>query len=194
MAMVATGPIPGKTPINVPSRHPTRQKNRFCRLAAAVKPTIRLPKMSILAASEYGDRLAQSVDEDENAEDRETDAERDGLFPFHLRRGEGAEHGDDEDGRSQAGGADQECEQQDADQDQYARIPQAALDRRPVHGHGAQPDHPAEEDEADAQQHRHVARSHLRDRAHLVVAAEPEAATTRWARSRRWDRATCRCC
>src|SRR5262249_33770871 len=111
MAMVATGPIPGRTPISVPSRHPTRQKNRFCRLAAAVKPVTRMPIMAISAGSEYRDRLAQTVDEDEDAEDRKADAERDRLFPFHLRRGEGAKHGDDEDGRRQAGGSDQEREQ-----------------------------------------------------------------------------------
>src|SRR5215831_6854428 len=84
MAMVATGPMPGSTPISVPSRQPTRQKNRFCRLAAALKPTIRLPRMSISAASEHRDRLAQAIDEDQHAEDREADPERECLLPFHL--------------------------------------------------------------------------------------------------------------
>src|SRR5712692_4278905 len=89
MAMVATGPMPGSTPMSVPRRQPTKQKKRFCRVAAAVKPTARLPRMSMSAASEHRDRLAQTIDEDQNAKDRETDAERDGFFPLHLRRREG---------------------------------------------------------------------------------------------------------
>jgi hypothetical protein len=40
-AKVATGPIPGKTPINVPIRHPTRQKKRFMGRNATEKPVPR---------------------------------------------------------------------------------------------------------------------------------------------------------
>src|SRR5438876_612830 len=50
-----------------------------------------------------------------------------------------------------------------------------AVDRRPFHRHAAQGDDAAEDDEADAQQDRHVARPHARDGADLVVAAEPQA-------------------
>jgi hypothetical protein len=32
IAIVPTGPIPGRTPINVPRNTPTRQKKRFVRL------------------------------------------------------------------------------------------------------------------------------------------------------------------
>ncbi|CKZ99474.1 Uncharacterised protein [Mycobacterium tuberculosis] len=38
IAMVATGPMPGKTPIKVPSSAPMRQNWRFCSVTATAKP------------------------------------------------------------------------------------------------------------------------------------------------------------
>ena len=37
-AIVAAGPIPGKTPINVPTKHPTRQSTRFIGVIAMANP------------------------------------------------------------------------------------------------------------------------------------------------------------
>ena len=45
MAMVAIGPTPGKTPINVPIKHPAKQSMRFCQERATVKPSSRLENM-----------------------------------------------------------------------------------------------------------------------------------------------------
>ena len=42
IAMVATGPMPGSTPIRVPIRQPRKQYQRFCRLNATEKPKIKL--------------------------------------------------------------------------------------------------------------------------------------------------------
>jgi hypothetical protein len=39
-AMVAVGPIPGSTPISVPSSAPSRQKARFAGVIASPKPSI----------------------------------------------------------------------------------------------------------------------------------------------------------
>jgi len=40
-ARVATGPIPGRTPIKVPIRHPIRQKKRFMGERATENPNAR---------------------------------------------------------------------------------------------------------------------------------------------------------
>jgi hypothetical protein len=45
--MVATGPIPGSTPIRVPINTPRKQKKRLVRLKATLKPRVKLFKISI---------------------------------------------------------------------------------------------------------------------------------------------------
>src|SRR3954466_11881174 len=42
MAMVATGPMPGNTPISVPRMQPTRQYSRLIGVMATPKPVMRL--------------------------------------------------------------------------------------------------------------------------------------------------------
>ena len=37
-AMVAAGPIPGRTPIRVPTKHPARQRSRFTGVIARLNP------------------------------------------------------------------------------------------------------------------------------------------------------------
>ena len=44
MAIVASGPMPGSTPISVPRKQPTKQNHRFCSVNATLKPSIRLLK------------------------------------------------------------------------------------------------------------------------------------------------------
>jgi hypothetical protein len=45
--MVATGPIPGRTPIRVPINTPKKQKKRLWRLEATLKPRARWLRISI---------------------------------------------------------------------------------------------------------------------------------------------------
>src|SRR3954468_16328381 len=174
IAMVATGPMPGSTPMRVPSRHPARQKNRFCAVAAAANPTIRLLTMSMSAAPEYRQRLPQAIDKDDDTEQRERDGERDRLLPFGVARREGADQRHNESGGGEAGALDQHREHKHGDKNHEARVPPAGCDRRTVDRDRPQPDRGAEDEEADAQQHGHVARSHARDAADVVVAAEPK--------------------
>ena len=48
MAMVATGPRPGKTPTAVPTKTPIRQYIRFVSVSAVSKPRARLLKISMV--------------------------------------------------------------------------------------------------------------------------------------------------
>src|SRR6516165_1422234 len=74
MAIVATGPTPGKTPISVPTRAPMRQNSRFIGESATEKPCARLIKRSIARTSEPWpevERQVERVDKQQRAEDRQ---------------------------------------------------------------------------------------------------------------------------
>src|SRR5262245_32469651 len=53
MAMVATGPMPGSTPISVPTMQPSSAYSRFCIETATLIPRTRLESRSISLASEH---------------------------------------------------------------------------------------------------------------------------------------------
>src|SRR3954468_4375655 len=58
IAIVATGPMPGSTPISVPTMQPTNAYHRFWRFSATVRPRLRLCSRSISATSKQsGHRL-----------------------------------------------------------------------------------------------------------------------------------------
>src|SRR6516164_1988793 len=75
IAMVPSGPMPGSTPISVPTDTPIRQYSRFCHDSATPKPKIRLWKSSIgryrLAVLSHADdqriRQAERPDEQRHA-------------------------------------------------------------------------------------------------------------------------------
>src|SRR6188508_220325 len=94
MAMVATGPMPGSTPISVPSITPIRQYSRCIGEIATPKPMIRLWKISIAAPSadravfDHGgadrERQRQPLHEHQDRE-RDQDQEQHGHFlPLEL--------------------------------------------------------------------------------------------------------------
>ncbi|MNF82541.1 hypothetical protein D3C84_648490 [compost metagenome] len=50
-ATVSAGPIPGNTPMAVPSRQPMKPHSRLIGVSAAEKPIARLARMSMLSIS-----------------------------------------------------------------------------------------------------------------------------------------------
>src|SRR6185295_14670503 len=95
IAIVASGPIPGSTPISVPRKQPMKQNHRFCHVSATLKPKMRLLKSSMLLSPEALDqriRQSEAVDEDTGADDGQADGKQDHLAPFEFvarRGGEG---------------------------------------------------------------------------------------------------------
>src|SRR4030081_256034 len=74
MAMVATGPMPGSTPISVPTMQPSSAYSRFCMLTATVSPRKRLFRRSISPNSlDDGDIHPEPDLEDEDRQDRQHD-------------------------------------------------------------------------------------------------------------------------
>ena len=51
IAIVAMGPMPGRTPISVPRRQPMRQNSRFVGVTAAEKPVARFANTSMFRSS-----------------------------------------------------------------------------------------------------------------------------------------------
>src|SRR5687767_11978538 len=94
MAIVASGPIPGSTPISVPRKTPMKQNHRFWNVRATEKPRTRLLKSSMSVPREERIGESQSVDEDAGAHDRESCRQR-GHFP-ELEFVAGKRRGDDE--------------------------------------------------------------------------------------------------
>src|SRR5262245_15812227 len=99
MAMVATGPTPGSTPISVPTKAPIRQNRTFIGESATAKPWARLAKRSMAAPSEprpERERQVEAVHKQEGAEDRERGRPGQRFAPAHLGRGSGGDHQRDE--------------------------------------------------------------------------------------------------
>src|SRR5262245_11486892 len=104
MAMVGIGPMPGSTPIRVPSRQPRKAKPRFLSVAAALKPVARFWKRSssILSAPPGGKRLRQRVDEQTDAEEGEAGGEEERLPQVHVAARIARQHGEQRGGDCQA--------------------------------------------------------------------------------------------
>src|SRR5512137_3102337 len=87
IAMVATGPMPGSTPISVPSSTPKKQYSRLVADSATPKPMPRLVNNSPISLPSCDDALAglvhraraqrereaKALDEDDQGEDAEAD-------------------------------------------------------------------------------------------------------------------------
>src|SRR5215470_19118158 len=78
MVMVAMGPMPGSTPIRVPTMHPTKHSPRLDRVKATENPSERWPRSSLIARAsqdhparhhEDGYRKVQQRPEEQDAPD-----------------------------------------------------------------------------------------------------------------------------
>src|SRR4051812_35975640 len=105
MAMVATGPMPGSTPISVPSRQPMNAYSRLIGVKATPKPIERLLIRSMFlsplsAADEAGphrELQLEQHDEGEVAADRQHDGEDRHFLHLELLAGQGGDEGQRDD-------------------------------------------------------------------------------------------------
>src|SRR5438270_11645618 len=92
IAMVASGPMPGSTPIRVPTSAPIRHSPRLIGVTATPKPNQRFAKMSMMRPLEPRPELqrqVQSIGEQERAERGEHRAPDQRLGPADFIRGVG---------------------------------------------------------------------------------------------------------
>src|SRR6185503_13985363 len=73
IAIVASGPMPGRTPMSVPRKQPTKQYQRFWNESATLKPRIRLLKSSISVPLNQRIGKAEAPDEERPRADGEAD-------------------------------------------------------------------------------------------------------------------------
>src|ERR1044072_359558 len=85
IAMVATGPMPGSTPISVPSSAPMRQKPRLESVSACSNPSARLPRKSMSPGPQC-DGLAEPLHEHQRREHREPERQKHDLDLAHVGR------------------------------------------------------------------------------------------------------------
>src|SRR6478609_1170811 len=99
IAIVASGPMPGSTPISVPTSAPIRHSPRLIGVTATEKPWPRLPtsskRISIFVSSEPRPQLKRQIKpvrEQQRAERGEHRAPDQRLDPVHLLGGIGRDH------------------------------------------------------------------------------------------------------
>src|SRR5215472_5021272 len=108
MAMVATDPVPGRTPISVPTSAPIRQNRRLYGVAATWKPSARLPRRSCMIDSLPSEarpeleRQGKQLNEQQHTERRHQDAGDGGLDPAGFRRRQPGDHERHEGGKDQS--------------------------------------------------------------------------------------------
>src|SRR5215210_6371429 len=73
IAIVASGPMPGNTPISVPRKQPMKQNHRFCSVNATPNPSDRLASKSISVSYEERIGEAEAPDEERPRPGREPD-------------------------------------------------------------------------------------------------------------------------
>src|SRR6516165_7893821 len=139
MAMVATGPTPGSTPISVPTRAPIRQNKTFIGESATAKPWARLAKRSMEAPSEprpESERQIEAVHEQHRTEEGKHRGPDNRFAPAHLNRGSGGNHQRDEARQHEPEGTDGAREDQGSCDDvERAAIKTARqCDRHQQHG------------------------------------------------------------
>src|SRR5437764_3607382 len=99
MAIVARGPMPGSTPIKVPTSAPIRQSPRLVGVTATPKPNQRFWNRSMMRPLEPRPELqrqVQPIREQERAECGEHHGADDGLDPAHFLGCVGRDHERDE--------------------------------------------------------------------------------------------------
>src|SRR5688572_749433 len=186
MAIVVSGPMPGSTPMMVPSRHPMKQSRMFCTDSATPKPSAMFPRKPATllptprkSISEYRrpqrDRHLQGNDEDTDiGRDQNRDKERKGERSEQCTGGARQYDGDRE--RShQTERPQQQREGKRGSGDQQQRPPRPAFRSFALAHQTRGSECAAESDQHRANEPREIAGPHIARRAAVEVAGEPEA-------------------
>src|SRR5687767_9020191 len=178
IAMVASGPMPGSTPIRVPSSTPMKQNQRFCSVSATVKPKMRLLNSSMSVFPDPLDhRIGQpeAPDEDRQRKDGEADGEQQDFEPLELLARRGRHRY-----QQQQGGNEPGLLHGHAENDGRNREDDQCAPRKPgldllvvLHPHQHHGD--AEGDHHAAQDAGEVARPHAQRAAEGIIAGHPHA-------------------
>src|SRR5688572_870026 len=131
MAMVAVGPRPGSTPISVPSSVPMKQYMILAGCSAVPRPMPRLLMRSILIPQSDGlhpwaekpDRRTEPPGEHRDAENGETDREREGQQRPDAHACERGDEGDEGQRGDEAEALQRQAEDDGTEQDEEHAAP-----------------------------------------------------------------------
>src|SRR6266852_1244006 len=186
IAMVVSGPMPGSTPMMVPSRQPMKQSSRFCQVSATAKPIPILPRKPVSAGptpskrsiSEHRrpqrDRHFQREDEDADIDGDQHRRERREPQRPQQRAGGARQNGGDRERADEADGLEQEREGKRRERDQQQRFPGPAFGRLARADQARGGERAAERDQQRANRARKVARAHVAGGPEIEIAGEPQ--------------------
>src|SRR5262245_35620695 len=124
MAMVAIGPMPGRTPMSVPISAPMKAKSRLSGVMATPKPMARLWTSSIgLELGPEGDRQRKPDDEDQPAQDEQDERGNRRLQRPHVAPCHRADADEEQDRQHETEPRQREAEHHEAQGDEDDRTP-----------------------------------------------------------------------
>src|SRR5918998_5013992 len=173
-AIVAVGPMPGRTPTSVPSKTPRKQKKRFSGANAVVMPRPRsatgvIGRLYRNPVAEDRQRQLECPHEDDDRRQGQAEGDHDRRHDTGPASREPGDERGDESGRGEPEVSDRRAEEDDRAGDHGRRLPWDGPDRGVLSGDGApDDDQHAEEGEQAAEHEREVARAHSQRRADLV--------------------------
>ena len=190
MAIVAKGPMPGNTPISVPSRQPTKAYNRLIGVNATPNPMERWEISSmvfLLSGNEGGpgrELQLERHNEGQVAGDRQDDRHDEDLPELELVARQRGDEGQRDDGCDQAHvrqadarqAAEHQAEHQVGQDDEEQRLPGDLADPLTVFGldrHGGERHDDANDGHQHTEHQREISRPHAGGFAHLVVGRAP---------------------
>src|SRR5262249_17718828 len=139
IAMVATVPMPGRTPTKVPTRAPSRQNRTLYGLDATWKPIQRFARRSDMAYSPQSveartevERQVEQVDEQQHAKQSHQRRGDRAFDPAHFRRSEDRDHERQKCCGDQAERPDHGGKAENSDNDEGWTAYFVLFDRRPV--------------------------------------------------------------
>src|SRR5262249_1922144 len=127
IATVATGPMPGSTPISVPTRQPTSAKPRLAQGPATPKPRVMLSRKSTSPLRPDGHRQGEAPAATRDAQERQHDGGDRDLDHPHMPAREAADDHQRARRDDEAPTLGQERERNDRQRDEDQRAPGRAV-------------------------------------------------------------------
>src|SRR5215467_1894229 len=162
IAMVVSGPIPGRTPIAVPITQPRKHSAMFSQVSATPKPIIMLDRMSSMSERRGPERYLYFQRDDENPDigDDQNEAKQQERNRPDIASSETRKHGADRKRQNEPERPQQECERKARQGDEDERPPPTALRHLAGAHERYQRERRADCDQCAANQTRKIAGAH----------------------------------
>src|SRR5262249_24444620 len=171
IAMVVSGPIPGRTPITVPITQPRKQRTMFCQVSATPKPIIMLDRMSSISERRPNrDLYFQRDDEDPDIGDDQDETQQQERNRPDIASSETRKHSANRKRQNEPERPQQERERKARQGDEDERPPPTALRHLADAHERYQRERRADRDQCHANQTRKIASTHGRGSADLQAA------------------------